>query len=98
MLNIPAIYQAWQAGNIIKDPEKWKAGTELTNYLTAIIAGIIAVAKWQYPDFVITEEMKDLVLQILGGILVLINVISNRITTKKKISLKQDHPIEAELE
>jgi len=25
MLNIPAIYQAWQAGNIIKDPEKWKA-------------------------------------------------------------------------
>ena len=55
------------------------------------------MAKWQYPEFVITEEMKDLVLQILGGILVLINVISNRITTKKKISLKQDRSIEAEL-
>lgn len=87
MLNIPAIFQAWQAGNVIKDPAKWKAGTELTNYLTAIIAGIIAIAKWQYPDLVVTEEMKDLILQVLGGILVLINVISTRITTKKEIKL-----------
>jgi hypothetical protein len=88
MLNIPEIYKAYQAGNIIKDPAKWKAGTELTNYLTAILAGVIALAKWQLPDLVITEEVKDLVLQILGGILVLINVISGRITTEKKITLK----------
>ena len=87
MIDVVAIFKAYQAGQIIKNPAKWKAGTELTNYLAAVLSGIIALAKWQYPDLVVTEEMKDLILQIIGGVLVLINVISARITTTKEIGL-----------
>jgi len=88
MVDIIAISEAWKAGKIIKNPEKWKSGTELTNYLTAILAGIFAIVKWQYPDLIIPEEAKDIVLQILGGVLVLINIVSNRITTTKDIGIK----------
>jgi len=87
MLNIAAIFKAWQAGKAIKNPEKWKTGTELTNYLTAIITGILVVLQWQFPDMIVTEEMVEQLLKIFGGILVLINVISGRITTEKKIGL-----------
>jgi len=85
MINIMAIYRAWGAGKIIANPERWKSGTELTNYLTAFITGILAIVKYKYPDVVVTEEMVDLLLQIFGGILVLINIVSTRITTEKEI-------------
>jgi len=82
-----AIIKAWQAGKAISNPEKWKTGTELTNYLTAIITGGLVILQWQFPDVVVTEEMVEQLLKIFGGLLVLINVVSNRITTKKKIGL-----------
>jgi len=88
MLNIAAIFKAWQAGKAIKNPEKWKTGTELTNYLTAIITGILVIVQWQFPDVIVTEEMVDLLLQIFGGALVLINIVSTRITTTKEIGLR----------
>jgi len=80
---------ALKAGQELSDPAKWKNRLENTNYSGAIIAGLLAFLRWKYPgllpeDNEVLKTLLDYSAEIIGTVLVMINVYLNRATTKKQ--------------
>jgi len=80
---------ALKAGQELSDPEKWKNRMENTNYAGAIIAGGLAFLRWKYPgllpeDSELLKNMVDYSAELIGTILVMVNLYLNRATTKKQ--------------
>ena len=84
---IAELYRAWKAGNELSDPGAWKKGQELTNLVGAVVAGVVTLLRWQFPDILIPEGITEHVAEIIGSILVVVNVYLTRATTKKAVEL-----------
>jgi len=80
---ISEIFTALKAGEELKDPAKWKNRQVVINQVGAVVAGVVAFLKWKYPDVIIPEELKDMVIQTVGGGLVVVNYYLTVATTKK---------------
>jgi len=63
-----------RAGEVLKNPAKWKKGQILSN------AGIV---KWKFPDAEIPQAAQDYAVEIITGMLALINVYFAAATTDK---------------
>lgn len=79
------LWNALQAGKSLSDPASWKKGQELTNLVGAIIASIVTLLRWKFPDLLLPEGFTEHIAEIIGGILVMINLYLTRATTKKSI-------------
>jgi len=86
---IKALYQAFQAGKIIANPEMWKSGGELTAAVTAFVASLFAVAVYFFPNFadLFTTETASLFGAIIISALGLVSIVIGRVTTKKEIGI-----------
>jgi len=84
---IPALYRAWQAGEIIRNPAKWKSGGELVNAVTGVITAIVAFAVYFNPSLLIylSEDFVQAVIPVVVSLLVAMNILITRITTKKEV-------------
>lgn len=90
MLDINAVFKAWQAGKIIANPEKWKSVGELTNACAGFLSAAVIVLNYWYP-VIATVFPAEAQVVVAGGIASLIfgaNIVINRVTTQKKIGLK----------
>ncbi|MGV0961846.1 MAG: hypothetical protein ACOYB1_18630 [Limnohabitans sp.] len=84
---ITEVYSALKAGQELKNPGKWKKGQELTNLVGAVIAGLITVLRWKFPDLLIPDGMSQYAAEVIGTVLVMINLYLTRATTTKKMEL-----------
>ena len=80
---IKALFEALRAGQELKDPAKWKKGQNLTNLIGAIVAGIVVLIKWKFPELNIPDEIKDYAIEVIGGALVVANLYLTPATSKK---------------
>jgi hypothetical protein len=90
MINIPALFKAYQAGQIIANPEKWKSGGELANASAGFVSAAIIVLSYWYPTVLywMTPDAQAIIAGLIVGVLSLVNIIITRITTTKEIGLK----------
>jgi hypothetical protein len=58
----------------------------LTNLIGAVLAGIITLVRWKYPDLLMPEGLTQYAAEAIGSVLVLVNLYLTRATTKKSIS------------
>lgn len=79
------LFKALQAGQELQNPEKWKKGQELTNLVGAVLAGIITLLRWKFPDMVVPDGVTQYAAEAIGTILVIVNLYLTRATTKKEL-------------
>ncbi len=87
---IRALYRAWGAGEIIRNPEKWKSGGDATTYVMIILTSIFTLINYAYPastEF-LSEELKVLIGTLIVTGLGIVHVIITRVTTKKEVGLR----------
>lgn len=82
-MNLATLFKALQAGQELKNPEKWKKGQNLINLVSALLAGIIAAARLAGLDIPMTDEQLIEVATIVAGVLALINGYLTTATTQK---------------
>ncbi len=82
---ISELFTALHAGSSLSDPASWKKGQELTNLIGAVLAGVITLIRWKYPDFLLPEGATQYAAEMIGSVLVLVNLYLTRATTKKSI-------------
>lgn len=80
---IGALWKALQAGEELKNPAMWKRGAILSNAVGGVVAGVIALLKWQFPEIEIPEPVRDYAIEVISGALVVINIYLIPATTKK---------------
>jgi hypothetical protein len=88
MSRLTTIFAAIQAGKELKNPASWKQGQMLTNLVGAVVAGVIVIVKWQFPDAPLPEGVEEYFAEIIGTILVVVNLYLTTATTTK-IGVKQ---------
>lgn len=79
------LWNALEAGKSLSDPASWKKGQELTNLVGSALAGIITLLRWKFPDIFIPEGFTEYAAEVIGTILVIVNLYLTRATTKKAI-------------
>lgn len=84
---ITEVYTALKAGQELQNPAKWKKGQELTNLVGAVLAGIITLLRWKFPDILIPDGFTQYAAEIIGTILVMVNLYLTRATTTKPLEL-----------
>lgn len=84
---ITELYAALKAGQELQNPAKWKKGQELTNLVGAVLAGIITLLRWKFPDIFIPDGFTEYAAEVIGTMLVMINLYLTRATTTKKLEL-----------
>jgi len=86
---VPALYRAWQDGEIIRNPAKWKSGGELVNAVTGVVTAIVSVVIYFNPDLVayLSEDFVKAIIPTVVSFLVAMNILITRITTKKEVGL-----------
>ena len=77
------LFKAWQAGQELANPAKWKKGQILTNLVGAVLLGIVSLIKAKFPEFDIPKEVLDIANEIIVGILVLVNIYITKASSKK---------------
>ena len=77
------ILLALQAGQSLRNRDKWKRGQELTNLIGALGTGVIAAIQVFFPDVLISDEACQVSYQIVGGVLVAVNLYLTRATSKR---------------
>lgn len=87
MISIPALYRAWQAGQIIRNPAKWKSGSELATAVAIFVSSTVIVLGHFYPVILswMSEEVQALIVTIIIAGIGILNIITGRITTRKKV-------------
>jgi len=83
---ITELFKAWQAGEQLSNPAAWKKGQELTNLTGAVVAGGVTVARHFFPELVLPEGATEHIAEIIGTVLVVVNLYLTRSTTKKDLS------------
>lgn len=86
---IPAVLAALKAGQELRDPAKWKQGQNLLNACALVITGIVAVLRWQMPDFPISDAQIVELASIAAAVLAFLNGYLTTASTKK-IGVKGD--------
>jgi len=84
---ITEIYSALKAGQELKNPAKWKKGQELTNLVGVVIAGVITLLRWKFPDIFIPDGFTEYAAEAIGTILAMVNLYLTRATTTKKLEI-----------
>jgi len=86
---IPALYRAWQAGEIIRNPAKWKSGGELVNAVTGVITAIVSIIIYLNPSLLVylSDDFVQAVIPVVVSLLVAMNILITRVTTKKEVGL-----------
>jgi len=86
---IQAIYRAWQAGQIIRNPEKWKSLQDLGNQITVVVASVVSIVVFFFPAATdwLSQEVQTYVVGILVSGFGIANIVLTRITTRKEVSL-----------
>jgi len=84
---ISELYNALKAGQELQDPARWKKGQELTNLVGAVLAGLVTLLRWKFPDVFIPDGFSEYGAEAIGTILVMINLYLTRATTTKKLEL-----------
>lgn len=82
---IGEFWTALQAGRSLSDPASWKKGQELTNLIGALLAALITILRWKFPDLLLPEGFTEHAAEAIGTILVMVNLYLTRATTKKSI-------------
>jgi len=72
-----------RAGEVLKNPARWKKGQILSNAVVGLIAGLAGLIKWKFPDAEIPQVAQDYAVEIITGLLALINVYFAAATTDK---------------
>ena len=72
-----------KAGEVLKDPAQWKKGQVLSNAVVGLVAGLAGVIKWKFPDVEIPEVAQEYAVEVVVGLLALINVYFTAGTTDK---------------
>jgi hypothetical protein len=80
---LPTIFTALQAGQELANPEKWKKGQQMTNLVGGVLAGIVAVIRYQFPNLDVPPEFLTLFNEAIVAALVAANVYFTAATTKK---------------
>jgi len=80
---IMPLMSALAAGQELKDPAKWKRGQNLVNSVALIITGIVAIIRYNWPEFMATDEQIIEWASIGAAILAAINGYITTATTKK---------------
>lgn len=80
---IGELWRALKAGQELSNPAVWKKGQQLTNLVGMVVAGVIAFIKWQFPDTYLPEGVEENFAEVIGTILVVVNLYLTPATTKK---------------
>jgi len=87
---IKDLYNAYQAGQSLSNPEGWKRGSELSTKIGVVLIAIVATFKYFYPDIDVPNDylqyLVDSLEGIIGAVLVGINLYISRATTKKDVA------------
>ena len=70
-------------GQELQDPAKWKRGQNLTNAVGGLIAALVGILKWKFPDFELPSGMEEHFIEIVIGILVAANLYITTASSKK---------------
>lgn len=68
------VMKVLKAGEVLKDPAKWKKGQLLTNAVVGVVSGGLGLLKWQLPDIEIPPEAEELLVNILMSALIGVNL------------------------
>lgn len=82
MVLIDAV-NAIRHGQELQDPAKWKRGQNLTNAVGGLIAALIGMIKWKFPNFELPAGMEEHLIEIVIGILVATNLYITTASSKK---------------
>lgn len=74
------LFKALKAGEEIANPAAWKKGTMLTSSLGVLVA---VAFKLFAPDFSVSEELTNTIIEALAAVLVAINIFMTKATSKK---------------
>jgi hypothetical protein len=77
------LFKAWQAGQELANPAKWKKGAILTNLVGAVLLGIVSVIKAKFPEFELPIEVQDYAVEVICGILAIANIYVHKASSKK---------------
>lgn len=83
---IGELIKAVEAGRELSNPAGWKRGQELTNLVGAVVAGGVTVIRHFFPDVIVPDGATEHIAEIIGTVLVVVNLYLTRATTKKDIS------------
>lgn len=83
---VAELIRAFQAGQELTNPAKWKKGQELTNLVGAVVAGGVVVLRHFFPDFFVPDGASEYIAEGVGAILVIVNLYLTRATTKKNLT------------
>ena len=82
----PYFIKALEAGHELQNPAMWKKRAELVSIVGAVIAGVVTLLRMLFPDLLIPDGWSKWAAEGVGTLLFLLNLYSNRATTKKDIS------------
>jgi len=77
------LFKAWQAGQELANPAKWKKGQILTNLVGAVLLGLVSAIKAKFPEFELPAEVQDYAVEVICGILAIVNIYITKASSKK---------------
>ena len=80
---ITQLFAALKAGQELKNPAQWKRGQQLTNLVGALIAGLVMLFKYKFPELPIPPGLQETVVEIVCAVLVIINLYLTPASSKK---------------
>lgn len=80
---LSAILTALKTGEELKDPAKWKNVQNTANTVGIVLASSAVVLKYQWPEFMISDEQLIALSAVVANILFIINRYLTTATTKK---------------
>jgi len=77
------LFKAWQAGQELANPAKWKKGAILTNLVGMVMLGIVSLVKVKYPEFELPAEVQEYAVEVICGVLAIANIYVHKASSKK---------------
>lgn len=83
---VAELIRAFQAGQELSNPAKWKKGQELTNLVGIVVSGLVELLRYFFPDVIISNGITEHVTEGIGFFLIMMNLYLTRATTKKDLT------------
>lgn len=83
---VAELIRAFQAGQELSNPTKWKKGQELTNLVGVVVSGVVELLRYFFPDVIISNGITEHITEGIGFFLIMMNLYLTRATTKKDLT------------